>query len=983
MSPADFVPGAPSRRPTPPPPTPTRGRSATRRSIPTSPQLLDIGGARAGVFWPATGTAGAGRRRDARRAAPSTTSTSLTLVPSTRRPRGRDRRDRGRHAASPARPTVLVYDTDVSRELHEASLTEETALRGAPLTAATAYLAFAVAETDGAPARWSPSTATSDRVAGRPAHRDHDRHRRRPASPRSPSAARDSSGPPTVEIADAAADDGARGRGIRPRSPTRAALSRFATILDDPSPDHRTRARRDPAAARASPGCPTRRRGRPRSPRTAPRRRRRSTRVGILPPSPIKLFSAGAPIPVWVRNDLPYPVNVVLYATPDDLRLDVQPATAVIAGAAEQHARRGAGPGADRQRRGDARRCSCAAARASPIGDAAGRRGQRARRLGGRRHRRRSSIARRRAARARRRAHRAALRRGARARPRREPTRRGSGASSGADRPPTRPTRSAAMSGIGTRERPDRRRHDRLAPHRVPARRRAGLGRRRDDRRRRRLRDRQPAAEQHLRDHLDRPAHRGRSSRRSSRRPRTTTAAGRSSRSSSRSAPWCSSSRRRSRRSPRRGSCSSTRPASRPTSRRSRPRSRTGACRRSSSTASTRSSARSLNARRVFGPFTWAPIVNNVVSIAGLPGVHPCSSARAAPSTRLDARDDRAARRAPRLSASSCRRSSCSCFWRRTGLHVRPDFRWRGVGLNQLGRLAGLDVPDGGRRPARRARAVARALAMPPRTTPAILVSQNAWLLFMLPYSIIVLSIGTPYFTQLSEHAAAGRDDDVRGDIGRSIRTLGLFIVIATAALAVAAVPASRIFTDSRDEAVAAARRAAVLPREPRAARRCCSSSSARSTPTTTRARRSSSLSCSAPSWSSTALLAASTLPVELPRGRRRARPVVREHRAGDRRDVAAAAASRRAPGRVLDAVARPIRPRRRPGCRRRAGSRSCCSAESTAGPSRTSCSAPSAAAIIGIVVARGVRRRSSRCCAHPSSAPPWRSRDGLLPGRR
>ena len=87
----------------------------------------------------------------------------------------------------------------------------------------------------------------------------------------------------------------------------------------------------------------------------------------------------------------------------------------------------------------------------------------------------------------------------------------------------------------------------------------------------------------------------------------------------------------------------------------------------------------------------------------------------------------------------------------------------------------------------------------------ANLVVQNAWLIFMLPYSIIVLSIGTPYFTQLSEHAHAGRDDDVRGDIGRSIRTLGLFVVIATAALMVAAVPASRIFTDSAEQAVDAA----------------------------------------------------------------------------------------------------------------------------------------------------------------------------------
>ena len=124
------------------------------------------------------------------------------------------------------------------------------------------------------------------------------------------------------------------------------------------------------------------------------------------------------------------------------------------------------------------------------------------------------------------------------------------------------------------------------------------------------------------------------SCRRSSRPPPTTTAGARSSRSCSPSAPWCCSvttvvaddRRALARRS-------STPRASRPTSRRSRPRSRTGACRRSSSTASTRSSARSLNARRVFGPFTWAPIVNNVVSIAGFLRVHRAVRRRPAPST--------------------------------------------------------------------------------------------------------------------------------------------------------------------------------------------------------------------------------------------------------------------------------------------------------------------------------------------------------------
>jgi putative peptidoglycan lipid II flippase len=80
----------------------------------------------------------------------------------------------------------------------------------------------------------------------------------------------------------------------------------------------------------------------------------------------------------------------------------------------------------------------------------------------------------------------------------------------------------------------------------------------------------------------------------------------------------------------------------------------------------------------------------------------------------------------------------------------------------------------------------------------------NAWLVFMFPYSVIVMSIGTPYFTQLSEHASAGRDEEVLADIGRSIRVLGLLCVIAAAAVAAAAVPATRVFTGSPAEAVAA-----------------------------------------------------------------------------------------------------------------------------------------------------------------------------------
>lgn len=210
-----------------------------------------------------------------------------------------------------------------------------------------------------------------------------------------------------------------------------------------------------------------------------------------------------------------------------------------------------------------------------------------------------------------------------------------------------------------------------------------------------------------------------------------------------------------------------------------------------------------LNARKVFGPYTWAPIVNNVVSLVGF-GVFLLIFG--GPSTAV-------AQWTPGMIALLggvatggivLQTVVLIVFWRRAGLRVRPDFQWRGVGLRHIGRLAGwtfLMVIVGQLAGIVQSRVLFEATG----NGPAVLASQNAWLVFMLPYSLIVLSIGTPYFTQLSEHATAGRDDRVRDDIIRSIRILGLFIVAATAALVAAAVPASRIFTNDASEAVAAA----------------------------------------------------------------------------------------------------------------------------------------------------------------------------------
>lgn len=209
-----------------------------------------------------------------------------------------------------------------------------------------------------------------------------------------------------------------------------------------------------------------------------------------------------------------------------------------------------------------------------------------------------------------------------------------------------------------------------------------------------------------------------------------------------------------------------------------------------------------LNARRVFGPYAWAPIANNVVTIAGFSvfivlfgegrrHVHQWDPAMIAFIGSVA------------TLGIVAQTVTLAFFWRRTGLSLRPDFGWRALELGDVRKLAGWSFAMllvGLLTSFVQLRVMSAASGSDASAT----VWFNAWLVFMLPYSIIVMSIGTPYFTQLSEHAAAGRDDEVRSDIGRSIRTLGVLIVIAAAALMVAAVPASRIFTGSEEEAVAA-----------------------------------------------------------------------------------------------------------------------------------------------------------------------------------
>ncbi|WP_434811920.1 murein biosynthesis integral membrane protein MurJ [Microbacterium sp. bgisy189] len=206
-----------------------------------------------------------------------------------------------------------------------------------------------------------------------------------------------------------------------------------------------------------------------------------------------------------------------------------------------------------------------------------------------------------------------------------------------------------------------------------------------------------------------------------------------------------------------------------------------------------------LNARRVFGPFAWSPIVNNLVSIVGFAAfIWIFGVQRSAVGWTPEMIAVLAGTATGGIVAQAL---VLLLFWRKAGLHVRPDFQWRGIGLRHIARLAGwtfLMVVVGQLAGLVQTNLVGAASEQ----GASVAALQYAWLVFMLPFSVIVLSIGTPYFTQLSEHAAAGRTDAVRTDLDTSTRTIGVLMVGALAAIVAAIVPISRFFTHTPEQSV-------------------------------------------------------------------------------------------------------------------------------------------------------------------------------------
>lgn len=201
------------------------------------------------------------------------------------------------------------------------------------------------------------------------------------------------------------------------------------------------------------------------------------------------------------------------------------------------------------------------------------------------------------------------------------------------------------------------------------------------------------------------------------------------------------------------------------------------------------------NARGQFGPYTWAPIVNNVVSIAGLlvflvfyGGAAVNSDPAVWDTGRITAMG------LITVGGVAAQASVLVFYWRTTGLKLRPDFRWRGVGLRSTGARAmwvfGIVL-------------VGQIMAIIQTRVatltddvhgPSLLTFHNAWFVFQLPHSIVGLSIGIVYFTQMSNHATAGDLPALRKDVSTALRSIGMLTTFAMVGLMVISVPFARLY---------------------------------------------------------------------------------------------------------------------------------------------------------------------------------------------
>ncbi len=219
-----------------------------------------------------------------------------------------------------------------------------------------------------------------------------------------------------------------------------------------------------------------------------------------------------------------------------------------------------------------------------------------------------------------------------------------------------------------------------------------------------------------------------------------------------------------------------------------------------------------LNARSSFGPYMWAPVINNLVAIIGL-GIFvwifgPNDSHHVWTAEPI------AVLAGTATLGVAAQALILFFFWKRIGLRFTFNFKLRGLGLRpalkaatwtlamlfitQIGGLIQTNLTSSTL--AARATIGGDGWESGQRFA-SVAVAGTAWLIFMIPHSVGTVSIVTAYFTRMSEHAHAKKFELLKADVVQALRSILALSAIASVLMIVLSFPIANVFAQDGSSA--------------------------------------------------------------------------------------------------------------------------------------------------------------------------------------
>ena len=227
-----------------------------------------------------------------------------------------------------------------------------------------------------------------------------------------------------------------------------------------------------------------------------------------------------------------------------------------------------------------------------------------------------------------------------------------------------------------------------------------------------------------------------------------------------------------------------------------------------------------LNANGRFGAYMWAPVVNNIVAIAGLlVFISVIGREETTPFSPENWTSQATLILAGSTTLGIALQAAVLLFpLRRLGLNLRPSFGLRGVGLRQTGKVAKWTILTmligNGTYLAYTKVATIATDARPDFQAMGQQIAgyanlETAAMLYIIPHSIITLSLATVLFNNMARAYTEKKYDEVRDTLSQGLRAIGVATVFCSAVLIVLAGPISIWFSGGSN--VSAALQAQVL----------------------------------------------------------------------------------------------------------------------------------------------------------------------------